>query len=77
MATILANRKVNLVELEMALGHRVLNKASSRYAIFDPDYLATIRDGIEDVLADLLKHSGGALHPKLTREHDNVSVLRT
>nr|WP_246359933.1 tyrosine-type recombinase/integrase [Stakelama sediminis] len=76
MATILANRKVDLVELEMALGHRVLSKTSSRYAIFDPDYLATIRHGIEDVLADLMKRSGGALHPKLTRDHENITVLR-
>lgn len=76
MATILANRRVDLVELEMALGHRVLGRTSSRYAIFDPDYLGTIRDGIEDVLADLLKRSGGALHPKLTREHNNVVPLR-
>lgn len=75
MATILANRKVNLIELEIALGHRVLGKTSSRYAIFEPDYLVTIRDGIEDILADL-KRSGGALHPKLTREHDNVTLLR-
>lgn len=76
MATILANRKVDLVELEMALGHRVLAKTSSRYAIFDPDYLASIRDGIEDVLADLLRCSNGALHPKLTRDHMNVVPLR-
>lgn len=76
MATILANRRVDLIELEIALGHRVLGKTSSRYAIFEPDYLATIRDGIEDVLADLMRGSGGALHPKLTRDHSNISVLR-
>lgn len=76
MATILANRKVNLVELEMALGHRVLGKTSSRYAIFDPDYLATIREGIDDVLGDLSKRSGGALHPRFTRKHANITVLR-
>ena len=76
MATILANRRVNLIELEIALGHRVLGKTSSRYAIFDPDYLASIRGGIEDILADLLRCSNGALHPKLTREHVNVVQLR-
>lgn len=76
MATILANRRVDLIELEIALGHRVLGKTSSRYAIFDPDYLASIRDGIEDILADLLRCSNGALHPKLTREHVNVVQLR-
>lgn len=67
MATILANRRVDLVELEIALGHRVLRKTSSRYAIFDPSYLATIRDGINDVVADLIKKVGPSLHPKLTR----------
>ncbi len=76
MATILANQRVDLVELELALGHRVLTKTSSRYAIFDSDYLASIRDGIEDVLAELLRRSNGALHPKLTREHVNVVQLR-
>ncbi|PZU56385.1 MAG: hypothetical protein DI547_16690 [Sphingobium sp.] len=76
MATILANRRVDLIELEIALGHRPLGKTSSRYAIFDPDYLATIRDGIEDVVADLTRLVGPALHPKLTQDHDNVSVLR-
>ena len=76
MATILANRRVDLIELEIALGHRPLGKTSSRYAIFDPDYLATIRDGIEDVVSDLMKKVGPALHPKLTRDHGNVTVLR-
>jgi len=76
MASILANRKVDLVELEMAMGHRVLAKTTSRYAIFDPEYLGTIRDGIEDVVTDLTKLAGTALHPKLTQEHGNVAVLR-
>ena len=76
MATILANRKVDLIELEMALGHRVLSKTSSRYAIFDPGYLGTIRAGIEDVIADLTRMVGPALHAKLTQKEENVVVLR-
>ena len=76
MSTILATRRVDLVELEMALGHRVLGKTSSRYVIFDPSYLGSIRGGIEDVLSDLARRSGGALHPKLTRAHDNIVPLR-
>lgn len=76
MSTILANRKVDLVELEMALGHRVLSKTSSRYAIFDPSYLGTVRAGIEDVISDLTKMAGPALHAKLTQGMENVSVLR-
>lgn len=55
MATILANRRVDLVELELAMGHRVLGKTTSRYAIFDPGYLGTISAGIEDVIADVVR----------------------
>jgi len=76
MATILANRGVDLVQLEMALGHRVISKTSSRYAIFDPGYLATVRDGINDIVADLTKAAGPALHAKLTQKDANVTVLR-
>lgn len=76
MSTILANRRVDLVELEMALGHRVLAKTTSRYAIFDPGYLGTVRAGIEDVVADLTKAAGPALHAKLTQKEENVHVLR-
>lgn len=76
MATILANRRVNLVELEMALGHRVLGKTSSRYAIFDPDYLSSVTAGIEDVISDLTRMAGPALHAKLTQKTENVIVLR-
>lgn len=76
MATILANRRVDLIELEMALGHRVLGKTSSRYAIFEPDYLSTIKQGIDDVVADLTKAAGPALHAKLTQKTENVIVLR-
>lgn len=76
MSTILATRKVDLVELEMMLGHRVLGKTSSRYVVFDPSYLGSVRDGIEDALDDLARRSGGALHPKLTRAHDNIIPLR-
>jgi integrase len=76
MATILANRGVDLIQLEMALGHRVLGKTSSRYAIFDPSYLSTIKDGLEDVIADLTKMAGPALHAKLTQKDENIAVLR-
>lgn len=76
MATILANRGVDLIQLEMALGHRVLGKTSSRYAIFGPDYLASVRDGLNDVIADLMKMAGSALHPKLTQNSGNIAVLR-
>ncbi|PTR12941.1 phage integrase family protein [Novosphingobium sp. GV055] len=76
MATILASRRVDLIELEMALGHRVLSKTTGRYAIFDPAYLGTVKAGIEDVLADLTRMAGPALHAKVTQKADNVAVLR-
>lgn len=76
MATILANRRVDLIELEMALGHRVLNKTSSRYAMFDPTYLGTVKAGIEDVISDLAKVAGSALRAKLAQKQENVIVLR-
>lgn len=76
MATILANKGVDLVQLEMALGHRVLSKTSSRYAIFDPGYLATVRSGLDDVIAELTRKSGPALHAKITQKDENVTVLR-
>jgi hypothetical protein len=61
---------------EMALGHRVLGKTTSRYALFDPDYLGTIKGGIEDVISDLTRMAGEALHAKLTQKSENVIVLR-
>jgi integrase len=76
MATILANRGVDLVQLEMALGHRVLSKTSSRYAIFDPGYLASVKQGLDDVISDLTKKAGPALHAKLTQKDDKIAVLR-
>ena len=76
MSTILANRGVDLIQLEIALGHRPLKKTTSRYAIFDPSYLNTIKSGIDDVVADLTKVAGPAIHPKLTQKDANIAVLR-
>ncbi|MFN3725253.1 MAG: hypothetical protein ACK4SZ_02995 [Allosphingosinicella sp.] len=67
MATILANRGVDLVELEIVLGHRVINKTTERYVIFSPDYLKTIRAGIDDVAADLARKVASALTPPVAR----------
>lgn len=67
MSSILANRRVNLIELEVALGHRVMKKTTSKYAHLDPDYLRSIADGIEDVVADLTKKVGSGLQPATER----------
>jgi hypothetical protein len=76
MATILANRRVDLAELRMAMGHEVLGKTTGRYAIFDPGYLGTVKAGIEDVIADLMKAAGPALHAKLTQNSSPAAVSR-
>jgi len=60
-ATILANRGVDLAEIEIALGHRVINKTTDRYVIFSPDYLKTLKAGLEDVISDLMRQVGPAL----------------
>lgn len=76
MATILANRSVPPDEIALAMGHRVLPSTTEDYVIFNPDYLQGFRAGVEDVISDLTKMAGAALHPKLTRKADNVAVLR-
>lgn len=75
MSTILANRRVDLTELEIALGHRPFGKTTSRYAIFDPDYLSTIKAGIDDIVTDLTRKVGPAIHPRLSQSHSDIAVL--
>jgi hypothetical protein len=58
MSSLLANRRVDLVELEIALGHRVMKRTTSRYAHLDPDYLHSIASGIEDIVAELTRKVG-------------------
>lgn len=76
MATILANRGVPSDEISLVLGHRVLDPMTEVYVIHDPNYLKNFRAALEDVLADLTKMAGTALHPKLTQANSNVTVLR-
>jgi hypothetical protein len=64
MSSLLANRRVDLVELEIMLGHRVMKKTTSRYARLDPDYLRTIRGGIEDIVSDLARMVPPTLLPE-------------
>ncbi|MBV1686133.1 hypothetical protein KRR38_00205 [Novosphingobium sp. G106] len=68
MATILADRRVDLIELEMALGHRVFGRTTSRYAVFDPEYLGTIAGGIDDVVSDLAKMAAAFISRKKSNE---------
>ncbi len=61
MSSLLANRRVDLVELEIALGHRVMKRTTSRYAHLDPDYLRSIAEGIEDIAVELMRKVGNNL----------------
>ncbi|MBB3693561.1 tyrosine-type recombinase/integrase [Sphingomonas sp. BK580] len=63
MATILTNRGVDLVQLEVALGHRVLHRTTRRYATFGPTYLDTVAAGIADVFSELEARCADALAP--------------
>lgn len=63
---------MDLVELEMALGHRVLGGTSSRYAVFDPDHLGTIAAGIDDMVSDLAKWRV----PRFTQKSEAVLLCR-
>jgi hypothetical protein len=76
VSTILANRRVDPVEIEIAMGHRPLGATTSRYVIYDPSYLNSFRAGVNDLVADLTKIAGPALHAKVTQKADNVHVLR-
>jgi len=76
MSTILANRGVPPDEISLVLGHRVLDPMTEIYVIHDPSYLKNFRAAMEDVLADLTKMAGTALHPTLTQADEKVVVLR-
>ena len=76
MATILANRGVPSEEISLVLGHRVLDPMTEVYVVHNPNYLKHFRAAMEDVLADLTKMAGTALHPTLTQAASNVVVLR-
>jgi len=69
VSTILARHRVNLVELEIALGHRVMKKTTSRYAHLDPDYLKSISDCLQFVADELSRKIGHALQPGAATRH--------
>ncbi|WP_454888208.1 hypothetical protein [Sphingobium herbicidovorans] len=67
VATIITKNRVDLFELEMALGHRVLKRTTSIYAIFDPDYLSTVRSCITSLWEELERLCEHPLHATLTQ----------
>jgi hypothetical protein len=72
MATILANRGVNPLEIKIALGHEPIGGSSERYIIFDPGYLQTFAQGVDDVFADLMKAAPSAFLAQVTNIRDIV-----
>lgn len=76
MATILANRGVPPDEIALIMGHRILDPMTEVYVIHSPEYLKHFRAALEEVLADLTKMAGTALHPNFTQVDSKVIVLR-
>jgi integrase len=74
MATLLRNRRVDPWELKGQMGHKIPG-STEIYATYDPDYLGTVQAGIADIVSDLSKPAGAALHPKRTQRSTNVVDL--
>lgn len=55
MATILANRGVNPLELRIAMGHEALVGSTARYVIFQPSYLAGFAQIVAEIFDELMK----------------------
>ncbi|MFZ2979752.1 MAG: hypothetical protein WA085_01855, partial [Sphingobium sp.] len=67
VATILTARRIDLIKLEIALGHRVLKKTTCKYAVFDRGYLVTIGQGVAELWLDLEQLCKYPLHANLTQ----------
>jgi integrase len=76
MSTILANRGVPPIEISMVLGHQVLDPTTRLYVIHHPEYLKSFRVVLEEVIIDLTRMAGTALHPKLTQTDSRIVVLK-
>ena len=63
VATILANRGVNPVELKIALGHVPITGSTRAYVIFDPSYLQAYGAAVADLFADLARAAPLAVRP--------------
>ena len=74
MATHLRARGVDPWELEGQLGHKKLD-VTETYAVFAPDYLGTVQQGIADIVADLFTCVPRALHPKCTQNGAEIHLI--
>ena len=73
VATILAAQGVNLQEIEILLGHRVIKKTTARYVVLQPDYLSSFQRVIEYLTEELTQICGQSLHPTLTQKVEDDS----
>jgi hypothetical protein len=63
-------------QLEVFLGHRVIDEVSELYAPFSPTYLRSVKRHIEAIIDELEKLAPGAFHHSLTTDNDNVVQLQ-
>lgn len=62
-------------ELEVFLGHRVIDSVSELYAPFSPAYLRTVKSIIETIIDELEALAPGAFYRDLTAEGGNVASI--
>ncbi|WCT72575.1 hypothetical protein PQ455_13140 [Sphingomonas naphthae] len=61
VATILANRGINPVELKIAMGHEPIVGTTARYVIFDPSYLVSFQRLVDELFDELSRMAPAAL----------------
>jgi hypothetical protein len=63
MATILAKRRVPQTDRKLMMGHEALEGSQKAYVPYDPDYLAGVREVLEEIVAVLRSICPDALLP--------------
>ncbi|ARS29373.1 hypothetical protein KC8_19055 [Sphingomonas sp. KC8] len=67
VATIIAEKRVDMAELEIALGHSPVKRTTARYTTFRPAYLASVRSCIAALWDELERLCEHPLHANLTQ----------
>jgi len=71
MANLLRARRVPTKEIEIMLGHRVIESVSELYAPFDPAYCANAKAAIEAICDEIAQAVPNAFYRSFTAPHDN------
>jgi hypothetical protein len=66
MANLLRKRKVPIEEIEIMLGHRVIDSVSELYAPFDPSYCANAKAAISAICDEVWSVVPNAFYPSFT-----------